>query len=53
MEEIVEVICDAAEPIVDTVVETAQEWGAEAVETVKEHAPVLARYAVYALKSIF
>lgn len=48
MDEIFEIIGDVAEPVVDTL----QEWGSDAVDYVKDHAPQYLRYAVYALKHI-
>ena len=35
MDDIIEIFSEAAEPVV----ETLQEWGADVVEHVKEHAP--------------
>lgn len=48
MEDVMEVIGEVAEPVVDTL----QEWGADAVDYVKDHAPQYIRYAVYALKHV-
>ena len=36
MDDIIEIFSEAAEPVV----ETLQEWGADVVEHVKEHAPL-------------
>lgn len=48
MEDAIEIIGDAAEPVINTL----QEWGEDAVGFVKEHAPQYLRYAVYALRHI-
>ena len=48
MEDVIEIISEAAEPVIDTL----QEWRTDAVEYVKDHAPQYLRYAVYALKHI-
>ena len=45
---VIEIIGDVAEPVVDSL----QEWGSDAVEYLKGHAPQYLRYAVYALKSL-
>ena len=48
MDDVIEIIGDVAEPVVDSL----QEWGSDAVEYLKDHAPQYLRYAVYALKSL-
>ena len=48
MDDIIEIFSEAAEPVV----ETLQEWGADVVEHVKEHAPQYFRYAVYPLRHL-
>lgn len=48
MEDVIEIISEAAEPVIDTL----QEWGTDAVDYVKNHAPQYLRYAVYAFKNI-
>lgn len=42
------IFCEITEPVV----ETLKEWGADAVDYVKDHAPQYLRYAVYALKGL-
>lgn len=48
MEDVIEIISEAAEPVIDTL----QDWGTDVVDYVKNHAPQYLRYAVYALKHI-
>lgn len=48
MDDVLEVIGEVAEPVVDTL----QEWGADAVDYVKDHAPQYIRYAAYALRLV-
>lgn len=48
MEDVMEVIGEVAEPVVDTL----QEWGMDAVDYVKDHAPQYIRYAAYALRHV-
>lgn len=48
MDDIIEIISEAAEPVVDTL----KEWGSDIVDHVKEHAPQYLRYAVYSLRHI-
>lgn len=48
MEDVIEIISEAAEPVI----ETLQEWGEDAVDYVKDHAPQYLRYAVYALRHV-
>lgn len=48
MEDVMEVIGEVAEPVVDTL----QEWGADAVDYVKDHAPQYIRYAVCVLLNV-
>lgn len=48
MDDIIEIFSEAAEPVV----ETLQEWGADVVGHVKEHAPQYFRYAVYSLRHL-
>ena len=48
MEDVMEVIGEVAEPVVDTL----QEWGSDAVDYVKDHAPQYIRYAAYALRHV-
>ena len=48
MEDVLEIISEAAEPVINTL----QEWGTDAVGYVKNHALQYLRYAVYALKHI-
>lgn len=48
MEDVIEIISEAAEPVI----ETLQEWGTDAVDYVKDHAPQYLRYAVYALRHV-
>lgn len=45
-------ISDIIYEITERVVETLKEWGADAVDYVKDHAPQYLRYAVYALKGL-
>lgn len=46
MDEVIEMIGNVAEPVVDTL----QDWGGDAIDYVKDHAPQYIRYAAYALK---
>lgn len=48
MDDVLEVIGEVAEPVVDTL----QEWGADAVDYVKDHASQYVRYAAYALRHV-
>lgn len=48
MDEIIDAISEAAEPVVDTI----QDWGSEIVDHLKEHAPQYLKYAVYSLRHI-
>lgn len=48
MDDVLEVIGEVAEPVVDTL----QEWGSDAVDYVKDHAPQYIRYAAYALRHV-
>lgn len=48
MDEVIEMIGNVAEPVVDTL----QDWGGDAIDYVKGHAPQYIRYAAYALKHI-
>lgn len=48
MNEVIEMIGDVAEPVVDTL----QDWGGDAIDYVKDHAPQYIRYAAYALRHI-
>ena len=48
MEDVMEVIGEVAEPVVDTL----QEWGTDAVDYVKDHAPQYISYAAYALRHV-
>lgn len=48
MDDVLEVIGEVAEPVVDTL----QEWGADAVDYVKDHAPQYIRYAAYVLRHV-
>ena len=48
MEDIIEIMSEAAEPVIDTL----KEWGTHAVDYVKDHAPQYLRYAVYALRHV-
>lgn len=48
MEDVMEDIGEVAEPVVDTL----QEWGTDAVDYVKDHAPQYIRYAAYALRHV-
>lgn len=48
MDEVIEMIGNVAEPVVDTL----QDWGGDAIEYVKDHAPQYIRYAAYALRHI-
>lgn len=48
MDDVIEIIGDVAEPVVDSL----QEWGSDAVDYLKDHAPQYLRYAVYALKNL-
>lgn len=48
MEDVMEVIGEVVEPVVDTL----QEWGTDAVDYVKDHAPQYIRYAAYALRHV-
>lgn len=48
MDEVIEMIGNVAEPVVDTL----QDWGGDAIDYVKVHAPQYIRYAAYALKHI-
>ena len=42
MDDVIEIIGDVAEPVVDSL----QEWGSDAVEYLKGHAPQYLRYVV-------
>ena len=48
MDEVIEMIGNVAEPVVDTL----QDWGGDAIDYVKNHAPQYIRYAAYALRHI-
>ena len=48
MDDVIEIIGEVIEPVV----ETLKEWGADTVDYVKDHAPQYLRYAVYALKGL-
>lgn len=48
MNDLIEIIGDVADPVVDSL----QEWGSDAVDYLKDHAPQYLRYAVYALKNL-
>ena len=48
MNEVIQMIGDVAEPVVDTL----QDWGGDAIDYVKDHAPQYIRYAAYALRHI-
>ena len=48
MDEVIEMIDNVAEPVVDTL----QDWGGDAIDYVKDHAPQYIRYADYAQKHI-
>ena len=48
MEDVIEIISEAAEPVIDTL----QEWGTDAVDDIKDHAPQYLRYAAYALRHV-
>lgn len=48
MDDIIDIISEIAEPVVDTL----QEWGADIVDNVKEHAPQYLRYIVYSLRHL-
>lgn len=48
MDDIVEIISDDAEPIAETI----KDWGQDAMNSIKEHAPQYLRYAICALKGI-
>ena len=48
MDEVIELIGNVAEPVVDTL----QDWGGDAFDYVKDHAPQYIRYAAYALRHL-
>jgi len=48
MDEVIEMIGNVAEPVVDTL----QDWGGDAIDYVKDHAPQYLRYAAYALRHL-
>lgn len=48
MDDMVEIISDAA----DSMAEAIKDWGQDALNSIKEHAPQYLRYAICALKGI-
>ena len=48
MDDVIAIIGEVAEPVVDTL----KDWGEDAVDYLKVHAPQYLRYAAYALKHV-
>lgn len=48
MDDVIGIIDEVAEPVVDAL----KDWGADAVDYVKDYAPQYLRYAVYVLKRV-
>lgn len=48
MDNVIEIIAEVADPLVNTL----EDWGEDAIDTIKEQAPHYLRFVGYALKNL-